>query len=63
MVRTSCRPVGSLVVEGIGGDELTIRTARLVLRQLERDDAPSAKAVYGDPETMITMPWRLPRTR
>jgi class 3 adenylate cyclase len=55
--------VGSLVVEGIGGDELTIRTARLVLRQLERDDAPSAKAVYGDPETMITMPWRLPRTR
>ncbi len=43
----------------IGGDEITLRTARLVLRQLELDDAPSVQAVYGDPETMVTMPWRL----
>jgi RimJ/RimL family protein N-acetyltransferase len=43
----------------IAGGERAMRTARLVLRQLEFHDAPSVQAVYGDPETMVTMPWRL----
>jgi RimJ/RimL family protein N-acetyltransferase len=37
----------------------TLRTARLRLRALTNDDVAAVAAVYGDPDTMVTMPWRL----
>ena len=36
-----------------------LRTARLDLRPISPDDVEVVVAVYGDPETMTTMPWRL----
>jgi RimJ/RimL family protein N-acetyltransferase len=40
-----------------------LRTARLDLRLLSADDRAIVEAVYGDPSTMTTMPWRLLRSR
>ncbi len=36
-----------------------IRTARLAIRPLAADDLAAIRSAYGDPETMVTMPWRL----
>jgi RimJ/RimL family protein N-acetyltransferase len=36
-----------------------LRTARLHVRALAGDDGAAVAAVYGDAETMVTMPWRL----
>jgi RimJ/RimL family protein N-acetyltransferase len=38
---------------------LMLRTARLDLRPISADDVEVVVAVYGDPPTMTTMPWRL----
>ena len=37
----------------------TLRTPRLRLRALTHGDDAAVAAVYGDPDTMVTMPWRL----
>lgn len=36
-----------------------LRTDRLDLRPISADDVAVVEAVYGDPATMTTMPWRL----
>src|SRR5262245_33935185 len=36
-----------------------LRTERLHVRALTHDDGAAVAAVYGDAETMVTMPWRL----
>jgi RimJ/RimL family protein N-acetyltransferase len=36
-----------------------LHSARLDLRPLTSDDAAAVALVYGDPETMATMPWRM----
>lgn len=36
-----------------------LRTARLDLREISAHDVEVVEAVYGDPATMTTMPWRL----
>ena len=40
-----------------------LHSARLDLRPLTSDDADAVALVYGDPDTMTTMPWRMLHTR